>query len=199
MSHSGLKLSALTKVGLVFLVVALSVASIYLITQNVKMPLPADASLEGKNVLNAVTIIGGAIGSLVSFLVTWGIGRLVILASNQGDKEALFLTLVIVNCILSVISASYVVITEAVFGATYVNNILQILFFGVIYYQLSKQDKRGTLYLTLCGLRCARYCVSHAPKIKKLIAILIVTSFSKSYQYRLVAFLVEGVIKTPVI
>ncbi|WP_225418325.1 hypothetical protein [Ligilactobacillus murinus] len=59
MSHSGLKLSALTKVGLVFLVVALSVASIYLITQNVKMPLPADASLEGKNVLNAVTIIGG--------------------------------------------------------------------------------------------------------------------------------------------
>ncbi len=38
MSHSGLKLSALTKVGLVFLVVALSVASIYLITQNVKMP-----------------------------------------------------------------------------------------------------------------------------------------------------------------
>lgn len=59
MSHSGLKLSALTKVGLVFLVVVLSVASIYLITQNVKMPLPADASLEGKNVLNAVTIIGG--------------------------------------------------------------------------------------------------------------------------------------------
>lgn len=148
MSHSGLKLSALTKVGLVFLVVALSVASIYLITQNVKMPLPADASLEGKNVLNAVTIIGGAIGSLVSFLVTWGIGRLVILASNQGDKEALFLTLVIVNCILSVISASYVVITEAVFGATYVNTILQIVLFGGIYYQLSKQDKRGTLYLT---------------------------------------------------
>ena len=131
MSHSGLKLSALTKVGLVFLVVVLSVASIYLITQNVKMPLPADASLEGKNVL-----------------VTWGIGRLVILASNQGDKEALFLTLVIVNCILSVLTASYVVITEAVFDATYVNNILQILFFGVIYYQLSKQDKRGTLYLT---------------------------------------------------
>lgn len=30
MSHSGLKLSALTKVGLVFLVVALSVASVYL-------------------------------------------------------------------------------------------------------------------------------------------------------------------------
>lgn len=71
-----------------------------------------------------------------------------ILASNQGDKEALFLTLVIVNCILSVISASYVVITEAVFGATYVNTILQIVLFGGIYYQLSKQDKRGTLYLT---------------------------------------------------
>lgn len=148
MSHSELKLSALTKVGLVFLVVVLSVASIYLITQNVETPLPADVSHEGKNVLNAVTIIGGAIGSLVSFLVTWGIGRLVILATNQGDKEALFLTLVIVNCILSVITASYVVITEAVFDATYVNNILQILFFGVIYYQLSKQDKRGTLYLT---------------------------------------------------
>ncbi len=133
MSHSGLKLSALTKVGLVFLVVALSVASVYLITQNIETSLPADVSLEGKNVLNAVTIIGGAIGSLVSFLVTWGIGRLVILATNQGDKEALFLTLVIVNCIISVISASsasYVVITEAVFGATYVNTILQIVLFG---------------------------------------------------------------------
>ena len=81
MSHSGLKLSALTKVGLVFLVVALSVASIYLITQNVKMPLPADASLEGKNVLNAVTIIGGD-RIFSQFLVTWGIGRLVILASK---------------------------------------------------------------------------------------------------------------------
>lgn len=126
MSHSGLKLSALTKVGLVFLVVALSVASVYLITQNIETSLPADVSLEGKNVLNAVTIIGGAIGSLVSFLVTWGIGRLVILATNQGD----------------------IVITEAVFGATYVNTILQIVLFGGIYYQLSKQDKRGTLYLT---------------------------------------------------
>lgn len=45
MSHSGLKLSALTKVGLVFLVVALSVASIYLITQNVKqLPFPTSLS-----------------------------------------------------------------------------------------------------------------------------------------------------------
>lgn len=33
MSHSGLKLSVLTKVGLVFLVVALSVAGVYLVTQ----------------------------------------------------------------------------------------------------------------------------------------------------------------------
>lgn len=48
MSHSGLKLSALTKVGLVFLVVALSVASVYLITQNIETSLPADVSLEGK-------------------------------------------------------------------------------------------------------------------------------------------------------
>lgn len=40
-------------------------------------------------------------------------------------------------------------ITGSVFGSAYVNNnILQILLFGVIYYQLSKQDKRGTLYLT---------------------------------------------------
>lgn len=101
-------------------------SSVYLITQNIETSLPADVSLEGKNVLNAVTIIGGAIGSLVSFLVTWGIGRLVILATNQGD----------------------IVITEAVFGATYVNTILQIVLFGGIYYQLSKQDKRGTLYLT---------------------------------------------------
>lgn len=148
MSHSGLKLSALTKVGLVFLVVALSVAGVYLTMQGVETPLPAEVPLEGKAFFNAVTIIGAALGSLVSFLVTWGIGRLVILASDQGDKEALFLTLVIVSCILSVISASYVVLTESVFGSTYVNNVLQILLFGVIYYQLSKQDKRGTLYLT---------------------------------------------------
>lgn len=145
MSHSGLKLSVLTKVGLVFLVVALSVAGVYLVTQ-VATPLPAEVPLEGKFFINAITLIGTAIGSLIGFLVIWGIG---IIASDQGDKEALFLTLVIVNCLLSVFSASYIVITGSVFGSAYVNNnILQILLFGVIYYQLSKQDKRGTLYLT---------------------------------------------------
>ena len=148
MSHSGLKLSVLTKVGLVFLVVALSVAGGYLVTQ-VATPLPAEVPLEGKFFINAITLIGTAIGSLIGFLVIWGIGLLVIIASDQGDKEALFLTLVIVNCLLSVFSASYIVITGSVFGSAYVNNnILQILLFGVIYYQLSKQDKRGTLYLT---------------------------------------------------
>lgn len=145
MSHSGLKLSVLTKVGLVFLVVALSVAGVYLVTQ-VATPLPAEVPLEGNFFINAITLIGTAIGSLIGFLVIWGIG---IIASDQGDKEALFLTLVIVNCLLSVFSASYIVITGSVFGSAYVNNnILQILLFGVIYYQLSKQDKRGTLYLT---------------------------------------------------
>ncbi|MCI5941898.1 MAG: hypothetical protein MRZ40_04935 [Ligilactobacillus animalis] len=147
MSHSGLKLSVLTKVGLIFLVVALSVAGVYLVTQ-VATPLPAEVPLEGKFFINAITLIGTAIGSLIGFLVIWGIGLLVIIASDQGDKEALFLALVIVNCLLSVFSASYIVITGSVFGSAYVNNILQILLFGVIYYQLSKQDKRGTLYLT---------------------------------------------------
>lgn len=147
MSHSELKLSVLTKVGLVFLVVALSVAGVYLVTQ-VATPLPAEVPLEGKFFINAITLIGTAIGSLIGFLVIWGIGLLVILASDQGDKEALFLALVIVNCLLSVFSASYIVITGSVFGSAYVSNILKILLFGVIYYQLSKQDKRGTLYLT---------------------------------------------------
>lgn len=50
MSHSGLKLSVLTKVGLVFLVVALSVAGVYLVTQ-VATPLPAEVPLEENSLL----------------------------------------------------------------------------------------------------------------------------------------------------
>lgn len=152
MPEKELKLSVLAKVGLFILVVLTSALTFYM-TSRYTATFLSQSGLSQSNVNSSTfltfALIGGIVGAIIAFLVTWGIGTLVLMVANTRQyQNALYLALAIKYSVVNIFMATFLMFSNKIMSYSWATSILEFIIFFGCYYVLTNKNMKSSLQVT---------------------------------------------------